>query len=106
MGALLTLFRLMTGRRRRQFLVTLALMLVGAIAELGTIGAALPFLALLSGEPAAGRFARWISWLPVRPEGVLGVALVLVAAAVIAAAVRLMLVWTTQRLVMGIGHDV
>ena len=106
MGALLTLFRLMTGRRRRQFLVTLALMLVGAVAELGTIGAAHPFLALLSGEPAAGRFGRWIAWLPVRPEGVLGVALVLIAAATIAAAVRLMLVWTTQRLVMGIGHDV
>src|SRR4051794_25399269 len=106
MAALLTLFRLMSGRRRRQFLVTLALMLLGAIAELGTIGAALPFLALLSGEPAAGRFASWFSWLPVRPEGVLGVALVLMAAAIIAAAVRLMLVWTTQRLVMGIGHDV
>ncbi|MEA3048548.1 MAG: hypothetical protein QOG84_384 [Sphingomonadales bacterium] len=106
MGALLTLFRLMSGRRRRQFLVTLALMLLGAVAELGTIGAALPFLSLLSGEPAAGRFARWISWLPVRPEGVLGFALVLMAAAVAAAAVRLMLVWTTQRLVMGIGHDV
>lgn len=106
MGALLTLFRLMTGRRRRQFLVTLALMLLGAVAELGTIGAALPFLSLLSGEPAAGRFARWITWLPVRPDGVLGFALVLMAAAIIAAAVRLMLVWTTQRLVMGIGHDV
>jgi len=106
MGALLTLFRLMTGRRRRQFVVTLALMLVGAVAELGTIGAALPFLALLSGEPGAGRFARWIAWLPIRPDGVLGFALILVAAATIAAAVRLMLVWTTQRLVMGIGHDV
>jgi ABC-type multidrug transport system fused ATPase/permease subunit len=106
MGALLTLFGLMTGRRRRQFLITLALMLAGAFAELGTIGAALPFLALLSGEPAAGRFERWIAWLPVRPEGVLGVALVLIAAAMIAASVRLMLVWTTQRLVMGIGHDV
>ncbi|MEA2999513.1 MAG: hypothetical protein QOK17_1346 [Sphingomonadales bacterium] len=106
MGALVTLFGLMTGRRRRQFLVTLALMLLGALGELGTIGAALPFLALLSGEPAAGRFARWISWLPVRPDGVLGFALILVTAAVMAAAVRLMLVWTTQRLVMGIGHDV
>ncbi|MEA3061427.1 MAG: hypothetical protein QOJ94_1208 [Sphingomonadales bacterium] len=106
MGALFTLFHLMTGRRRRQFLVTLALMLFGAVAELGTIGAALPFLALLSGEPAAGRFAGWIAWLPVRPDGVLGFALILVAAAVIAAGVRLMLVWTTQRLVMGIGHDV
>jgi ABC-type multidrug transport system fused ATPase/permease subunit len=106
MGALLTLFRLMTGRRRRQFLVTLALMLLGAVAELGTIGAAFPFLALLSGEPGAGRFARWISWFPVRPDGVLGFAVILIAAAMIAAAVRLMLIWTTQRLVMGIGHDV
>jgi ATP-binding cassette subfamily B protein len=106
MGALLTLFRLMTGRRRRQFLITLALMLLGAVAELGTIGAALPFLASLSGVPASGRFVRWISWLPARPDGVLGFALVLITAAVVAAAVRLMLVWTTQRLVMGIGHDV
>src|SRR3954469_13682278 len=106
MGALLTLFRLMTGRRRRQFLITLVLMLLRALGELGTIGAALPFLALLSGAPAAGRFARWIAWLPVRPDDVLGFALILITAALVAAAVRLMLVWTTQRLVMGIGHDV
>ncbi|MFL6863138.1 MAG: ATP-binding cassette domain-containing protein [Allosphingosinicella sp.] len=101
-----TLWAMMTPRRRRQLLLTLALMVAGAAAELATIGAALPFLALLGGHAGAARVplvGRFLSGLA--GGGILPVALVLIASAVAAAAVRLLLVWSSQRFVAALGHD-
>ena len=39
---------MLSPRRRRQFLVVVALMMAGALAELATIGAVIPFLSLLA----------------------------------------------------------
>ena len=96
---------MMDGARRRQLAVTLVLMLLGAAAELATIGAALPFLALLGGGgpthlPLLGSLVPRAG-----AGGILPFALLLIAAAVAAAGVRLLLVWTTQRFVMALGHD-
>src|SRR4051794_17408283 len=103
METLRTLYATMSPRRRRQFALTVVAMLAGALAELVTIGAVFPFLAVLTqghGKTAAlGRLP-----LP-RVDSAASAALILVAAALTAAAVRLGLLWMTQRLVTGFAHD-
>ena len=47
MHAVAALYHQLSSRRRRQLLALLLMMLVGTLAELLTIGAALPFLALI-----------------------------------------------------------
>jgi ATP-binding cassette subfamily B protein len=51
-AGLVAIYRHLSAARRRHFFVVLGLMLVGALAELATIGSVLPFLGLL-GDPAA-----------------------------------------------------
>ena len=106
MNRYLTLYRLLAAPRRRQLLVTAGLMLVGAAAEVLTIGAVLPFIALVADrhsrlvEPGFTAFLDRVGGSPVA-----GAALLLIAAAVASAAVRLLLARKVQKLVMGIGHD-
>jgi ABC-type multidrug transport system fused ATPase/permease subunit len=100
------LWAMMQPARRRQLILTFLLMIAGAAAEVATIGAALPFLTLLSGNRAAAGvplLGGLLSGLSGR--GILPFALILIAAAVAAAAVRLLLVWSTQRFVVALGHD-
>ena len=101
MGSLGTLYAAMSGRRRRQLALTCVAMLAGAVAELVAIGAVFPFLALLTrgAGSAGGRLP-----LP-RIESPGAAALLLIAAALFAAAVRLVLLWVTQKLVAGFAHD-
>lgn len=97
-------------KRRRQFVATIVVMLIGAVAELMTIGAVLPFLAVIS-DPArairspllSGILGLFGSWG--QDNVVLAMALLLVAAAVFAGAVRLLLAWMTLRFVLFFGHD-
>jgi hypothetical protein len=53
---LATLYRFLSPRRKRHLFASLALMVSGAVAELLTIGAVLPFLALLASPDNAERF--------------------------------------------------
>ena len=86
--------------------MTLALMLVGAAAEMVTIGAALPFLALVADPHSALIPPRLLSFLgAVGNSPVVGAAFLLIAAALGSAAVRLALTWGSQRFVMATGHD-
>ena len=103
METLRTLYATMSPRRRRQLALTVVAMLAGAVAELVTIGAVFPFLAVLTqGHGKAAALAR----LPLpRIDSASAAALILVAAALTAAAVRLGLLWMTQRLVTGFAHD-
>ncbi|HEY0413554.1 MAG TPA: ABC transporter ATP-binding protein [Allosphingosinicella sp.] len=105
MDALKSLLSAVGPRRRAQLLLTLAAMLAGAAAELVTIGATVPFLAILTGQgqAAAGRLPHFLS---LGPRPLLFAALLLVGSAVAAAAVRLLLVWTNQRFVAAVGHDI
>ncbi|HYI40530.1 MAG TPA: ABC transporter ATP-binding protein [Allosphingosinicella sp.] len=106
MDAFLALYRLLSPARRRQLLLTLGLMLVGAAAEMVTIGAALPFLALVADPGSALVPPRLLEALTaIGGSPVVGAALLLIAAAMAAAAVRLALTWGTQRFVMATGHD-
>jgi len=106
MEPLAALYRILVPRRRRQFALALALMVVGAMAELLTIGAALPFLALIAAPEQLARFpavGRWVALAGGDP--VLAASLLLAAAAVAAAVVRVLLAWYTHRFVTAVGHD-
>lgn len=101
----------MSSRRKRHLLVSLVLMLCGAAAELLTIGAVLPFLALLSSPNSAALFP-WLAsvletlgWGHDRPL-VFGAALVLIVAAVAATILRLLLVWVSQDFALKLGHEI
>ena len=106
MDAFSALFRLLSPARRRQFVLTLMLMLAGAAAEMVTIGAALPFLALIA-DPGSDLVPLWLLDLlnAIGGSPVAGAALLLIAAALGSALVRLALAWGSQRFVMAAGHD-
>ena len=103
---LLSLFSL---RRRWQFVAVLLLTLVGAAAELVSIGAVLPFLQLIAAPqtltqlPLIGpMLADYVH----RPgDLLLPAALLLAGAAVASAVIRVVLIWATSRYVFGLTHD-
>jgi ABC-type multidrug transport system fused ATPase/permease subunit len=108
--ALRAIHALMSRPRRRQLYVTLLLMVLGAVAELVTIGAALPFLALISDPQRAteiGAVAFIFDLFGWRQGDrlILPATLLLAAAALFAGAVRLLLNWATQAFVFRFGHD-
>jgi ABC-type multidrug transport system fused ATPase/permease subunit len=89
--------------RRRQFAAVLALMLLGALAEVALVGSVVPFLAMLGGEPGTaslGPIGRLVD-----NRSLASVALAFIAAVLAAGAIRLLLSWANQRFVTGVGHD-
>ena len=98
----------MSRRRRRQFYLILFLMVAGAVAELATIGAVMPFLALLAADPASSHG----SWLFAAPTTLFGGDPLLIAAAVfvviatIAGLTRLQLVRSSRTFVFTLGHEI
>ena len=77
--------------RRRQSILVFLLMLAGALAELAIIGSVMPFIALLAGGTAGQPIAT--------------LALLFIAAVVVATALRLQLAWSSEKLVLGVGHE-
>jgi ABC-type multidrug transport system fused ATPase/permease subunit len=109
-GLLLRLWRQLPPARRRQFLGVALLTLFGAVAEVITLGAVLPFLAFIADPGSLARYpaaARLMQALPLgdgsRP--LLGLALMFTGAAVAAAVVRLWLAWISNRFVFLVAHD-
>jgi len=94
--------------RRHQMGWTALLMIAGAFAELATIGAVLPFLAIITG--GGGRYAGAVGLIARLGES-MGLGLVAVSAALlvliaaVSAAVRLTLIRTSQTLVFAVAHD-
>lgn len=106
MAPLFALLRALSPRRRRQLAAAGVLMFAGALAELVTIGALLPFLALVAAPGRANlspAIARWVGLVGGDP--VVAASLLLVAAAIAAAGLRVLLAWFTHRFVTAIGHD-
>jgi ABC-type multidrug transport system fused ATPase/permease subunit len=104
------LYGSLTPQRRRQLYFVLALMFAGAVAELATIGAVLPFLSLLADPgridriPAlAGAFnaVGAVSY----QQRLLAATIAFVVLAVIAALVRLQLTWSSQNFIFRLGHE-
>jgi ABC-type multidrug transport system fused ATPase/permease subunit len=104
------LYDSMSPRRRSQFYLVLALMIAGAFAEIATIGAVLPFLSLLADPSRMDQWpavaAGFTALGAVTPHERLVAALALfIVLAVVGAAVRLLLLASTQKFVFGMGHD-
>ena len=97
-------------RRRRQLGLVFCLMLIGAVAELVSIGAVVPLLAVISDPTAAARHGNVEAFLmrlgidtPVRIAA--AAAIFFALAALGAAAARLLLAYASQRLVSGVARD-
>ncbi|SFO48624.1 ABC transporter ATP-binding protein [Sphingomonas sp. OK281] len=99
----------LSARRRQQLGGTIALMVVGAFAELATIGAVLPFLVVVTGGEG-GRYGAVVRAVA-RFGAAMGIGTVAVSAgllvtvAVAAGALRLLLTRASQHVVFAIAHD-
>lgn len=86
-------------------------MVLGAAAEMLTIGAVLPFLALISGPeamqrvPAIGYAFDLLGWRP-GDDLILEATLLLVAVAAVTALLRLALTWISQKFIFRLGHEI
>jgi ABC-type multidrug transport system fused ATPase/permease subunit len=107
---LLRLWHHINPRRRSQFVVVLALMVAASFAEIISIGAVLPFLAVLTApehlyqQPAAEPIIRYLG--VTSPEQLLlPFTIAFGVAAMIAGAMRLLLSWASIRLAYGTGAD-
>jgi ABC-type multidrug transport system fused ATPase/permease subunit len=110
LGGLRELLTHLARRRRLQGVAVLLLMLAGAFAELLTIGAVLPFLALVADPEASTRFPLLADLLELlgaegRREAIIAIAALFCAIAVGAAVVRIVLTWASKKYVLRIGHD-
>ena len=110
-GAVATLWQLydhLSPELRRDFFAVLVLMLVGGVAELGTIGSVVPFLALLSNN-APARMGRSSSLLATLGDTIgIGSAtaagIVLAGFAIFAGIIRISLAWRTHKFIYGLAH--
>lgn len=95
--------------RRLQFMGLLALMLASAFAEIMSLSAVLPFLGALAdpnGAPTQAFLARLEAWTGYRSAEPLGfLTTMFVTAALVAAAMRLLLLKATTKLTFSAGHD-
>ncbi len=97
--ALSVLFGRLTPSRRRAFAPLMVLMLAGALAEVVTIGAVVPLLdtvALPASNPGGGPAVLWSGYI---------MAAVFAGAALMAAALRLALLWASNRFVYGVSCE-
>jgi ABC-type bacteriocin/lantibiotic exporter with double-glycine peptidase domain len=103
------LMRHLSVARRRQAVRIWLFMLVGAFAEMLSIGALLPFLTLLAAPERMNRyplFTRAVETLGLSPGQILPAATaIFIASAVICMIVRLLLLRVAQRFVFAVGHD-
>ena len=104
------LFDTLTPRRRRHFYVVLALMFAGAVAELATIGAVLPFLSLLADPdrisriPALGAAFDRVGAVG-NSQRLIAATVLFIGLAIIAALIRLQLTWSSQKFIFRVGHE-
>jgi ABC-type multidrug transport system fused ATPase/permease subunit len=109
-GILRSLYHWMSPRRRRHLQLALLLMIVGAVAELMTIGAILPFLALISNPASAERMPAVRSALALLGWSggnlLLPATILLAVIATVSAVVRLALTWVSQKFIFRLGHEI
>ena len=106
--ALGALYRTLSPRRRRQAWGTIALMLLGALAEVVSVGSVLPFLAVLTNPdkldsiPLVGTL---IGGLPPGTNLVALTAITFISLFVLSGLIRLLLAWVSQSLAFSIAYD-
>ena len=107
---LVRLWHHLSRRRQYQFFLLMGLMLVSAFAEVVSLGAVLPFLGILIAPdkvfsyPIVADFA--LVWgITSADQLVLPLTVAFTAAALIAAAIRILLLWVSTRLAYATGAD-
>ncbi len=110
MKLLLRLWHRFRPRRRKQAIAVLLLMVVGGFAEVLSIGAVIPFVTVLVSPERVLQFGPVAALAQIlgvdRPEDlVLPLAVVFVVGAMLAAAIRMAVVWSTTRLAVVVGAD-
>jgi hypothetical protein len=109
-NALLEIHARIPPARRRQLYFVIALMILGAMLELATIGAVLPFLALLADPQRMSQIPEALSLL--KTVGAVTIHQQLIAATglfvglvLLAGVVRLQLSWSCRKFIFQTGHD-
>jgi len=101
----------LSARRRRQFGLLLVLMLLSAMADVVSLGAVIPFLAVLSSpeaifsHPGAAQGARLLGF-DTPGQMLWPLTATFVTAAILAGAIRLLLLWASSRLGLAAGADI
>ena len=97
-------------RRKWQFLLLLCLMIISAFAEVVSIGAILPFLAMLTApervfhHPAFSNIGKTLD-ITSADQLMLPLTLLFILAALIAGGIRILLLWSSSRLTSSSGSD-
>lgn len=108
--ALARVYRHLATHRKRQLLLVLMLMLLGAAAEMLTLGAIIPFLTFLLGGADSTQFAALAPFLDVlgweaSQSLMIPVTLLFAGAALFAGLIRIALTWASNYFVYGLGND-
>lgn len=108
-SSLLRLFKHFNQRRRWQLAGLVLLMLVGAVSEMATLGAVVPFLALLADPSKVSNYLMLqtvFSWFGGTPKNMLlSAAVFFCLVTVFGGLLRLLLTWAGLRFSHGIGAD-
>ncbi len=97
-------------RRRLQLILLLVLMLFAALAEVATLGAVLPFLALIADPDRLKNYGLFrdvlgfLGWNDVNSVQ-LAVTMLFAVVAMTAGTIRVVLAWASNKFVFGLGHD-
>ena len=110
LAALIKLFCNLTPRRKIQLIWVMLLMLVGAIAELMTLGSIMPLLAVMAdptsaiSHPYLRQAFGFLGWTD--PNKFLFPLVILFGVTVLfAGIVRMVIIWVTQKYVFRVGYD-
>jgi ABC-type multidrug transport system fused ATPase/permease subunit len=106
--ALEILYRALPARRRREAWLTIALMLVGALAEVASVGSIVPFLAVLTNPARLGAVpivGKLIAGLPPGTNLVTVTATAFLALFLFSGLLRLALAKLSQALAFNVAHD-
>ena len=104
------LWRHLSQRRQRQFWVLTGLMLLSAFAEVVSLGAVLPFIGILTApdrvlhNPVVANLALALGIITA-DQLVLPLTVVFVSAVMLAAAIRMLLLWVSTRLIFASSAD-
>ncbi len=107
---LVRIFRHISPRRRYQFVLMVFLTLISSLAEVVSLGAVVPFIGILTqpekvfNDPLLSGFVRWLG-VTSAPDLMLPLTVIFTAAALVAGALRLLLLWVSIRLSNSTGAD-
>lgn len=96
------LFRKMPKRRKWQMAMVSSLMLVGAVAEVATLGAVIPFLAILSGSDAT---SCKVPFLPCHIS-LAEASFIFASVAIVATLIKVVLLYVSNRFTYALGADI